>query len=166
MFSIALGFFVLTYYLKSYGESSVAAFGVGTRIEQIALLPAIGLSGALMAIVGQNNGAHKRGRVQETVKLCIWYGLILITVMSILIYVFAESLVKLFTDDREVIEIGIEYIQIMALIQWAYVMSFLHIGFLQAIKKPAYAFYEAIVRKIITPLIAFYLVVTVCCNKG
>ena len=42
--SIALGFFVITYFLKFYGEAAVAAFGVGTRIEQIALLPAIGLS--------------------------------------------------------------------------------------------------------------------------
>ena len=33
--SVALGFFVTTYFLKSYGESTVAAFGVTTRIEQM-----------------------------------------------------------------------------------------------------------------------------------
>ena len=41
MMSIAIGFFVTTYFLKYYGEVAVAAFGVGTRIEQMALLPTI-----------------------------------------------------------------------------------------------------------------------------
>ncbi|MBT8044359.1 MAG: MATE family efflux transporter, partial [Verrucomicrobiae bacterium] len=78
MMSIALGFFVTTYYLKFYGEVAVAAFGVGTRIEQIALLPAIGLSSAIISIVGQNNGAGKTDRVRECIRLCTRYGLILI----------------------------------------------------------------------------------------
>ena len=47
----------------------------------------------------------------------------------------------------------------MAFIQWAYVMSFIHIGFLQAVKKPMYGFFEAVVRKIILPLGVFYVAV-------
>lgn len=44
--SVAIGFFVITYYLKGYGEATVAAFGVTTRIEQIGLLPTFGLYSA------------------------------------------------------------------------------------------------------------------------
>lgn len=161
MMSIALGFFVTTYYLKFYGEVSVAAFGVGTRIEQIALLPAIGLGTAIVSIVGQNNGAGRLDRVRECMSLCVKYGLILILVASVLVFVFAAPLVGIFTNDEEVIKVGANYTRIMAFIQWAYVMGFIYIGFLQAIKRPMYGFVEAVIRKIVLPLGVFYFVVKV-----
>ncbi len=161
MMSIALGFFVTTYYLKFYGEVSVAAFGVGTRIEQIALLPAIGLGTAIVSIVGQNNGAGKMDRVSECVKLCVKYGLLLILFASVLIFVFATPLVRVFTSDEAVIEAGANYTRIMALIQWAYVMGFIHIGFLQAIKRPMYGFVEAVLRKVVLPVGVFYFAVKI-----
>ena len=161
MMSIALGFFVTTYFLKYYGEVSVAAFGVGTRIEQMALLPAIGLGSAIVSIVGQNNGAGLTDRVQETMNLCVKYGVYLIAIASVLMYVFARPLVDLFTDDPEVIDVGTTYTRIMALIQWAYVMTFTHTGFLQAVKRPMYGFIESVIRKIILPIGIFYLVVRV-----
>ncbi|MCF6312137.1 MAG: MATE family efflux transporter [Verrucomicrobiales bacterium] len=159
MASIAVGFFVITYYLKFYGESAVAAFGVGTRIEQMALLPTIGLGAAIVSIVGQNNGAGEYARVVQCVNLCIKYGVYLIVIASIFMYLLAAPLVRLFTDDPEVIDLGTTYIRIMVFIQWAYVMSFIHIGFLQAVKKPMYGFFEAVTRKIILPLGVFYIVV-------
>jgi len=161
MMSIALGFFVTTYYLNFYGEVAVAAFGVGTRIEQIALLPAIGLGTAIVSIVGQNNGAGRMDRVAECMKLCVKYGLTLILVASVLISIFATPLVSLFTDDEAVIKAGARYTRIMAFIQWAYVMGFIYIGYLQAIKKPMYGFFEAVARKIVLPLGVFYVAVKV-----
>ncbi len=159
LMSIALGFFVITYFLKFYGEASVAAFGVGTRIEQIALLPAIGLSSAIVSIVGQNNGAGQTDRVRECVHLCFKYGLYLIVTASILLFAFATPLVRLFTNDPEVIQVGTKYVRIVAFIQWSYVSGFVYIGFLQALKRPMYGFIEAFTRKIILPGIIFPLVV-------
>ena len=161
MMSIALGFFVSTYYLNSYGEVAVAAFGVGTRIEQMALLPALGLSSAIISIVGQNNGAGRLDRVQECVSLCIKYGLVLVAGASVILLCFATPLVRLFTKDPAVVEVGTTYIRIMAFIQWAYVMTFIHTGYLQAVKKPLYGFVESVIRKIILPIGVFHLLVTV-----
>lgn len=161
MMSIALGFFVTTYYLKFYGQAAVAAFGVGTRIEQIALLPAIGLGAAIVSIVGQNNGAGKIDRVRECMQLCVKYGIFLILAASVLIYLFATPLVRLFTPDPEVVQLGTTYVRIMAMIQWAYVMTFVHTGFLQAVKRPMYGFVESVIRKIVLPIGVFYLVVTI-----
>lgn len=153
LMSVALGFFVTTYFLKFYGENAVAAFGVGTRIEQIALLPAIGLGSAIVSIVGQNNGAGNIERVRECVNLCFKYGLYLILTASAMLLIFAPTLVKLFTDDAEVISLGVQYVRIMAFIQWAYVTGFIYIGFLQAMKRPMYGFVEAFLRKVILPIV-------------
>lgn len=161
MMSVALGFFVTTYYLKFYGEAAVAAFGVGTRIEQIALLPAMGLGAAIVSIVGQNNGAGKTDRVRECLQLCVKYGFGIITIASILIFVFAAPLVRMFTDDPEVVGVGAEYIRIVAFIQWAYVMTFIHTGFLQAVKRPMYGFVESVVRKLILPVAVFHVLVRI-----
>lgn len=159
MMSIALGFFITTYFLNFYDEAAVAAFGVGTRIEQIALLPAIGLSSAIVSIVGQNNGAGRIDRVRECVRLCVKYGFVLIGVASILLVIFAKQLVSVFTNDLEVIRVGTTYIRIVSVMQWAYVMTFIHIGFLQALKRPFYGFVESIIRKIVLPLSIFPLLV-------
>ena len=161
MMSIAIGFFVTMYYLKFYGEAAVAAFGVGTRIEQIALLPTIGLSAAIVSIVGQNNGAGLFGRVRETIQLCVKYGVYLIILASILLFVLATPLVRLFTNDPAVIKLGTEYIRIVTFIQWAYVMTFVHIGFLQAVKRPMYGFVESVIRKLILPIVIFYIAVRI-----
>ena len=161
MMSIALGFFVTTYFLNNYyTEAATAAFGIGTRIEQIALLPAIGLGAAIVSIVGQNNGAGRLDRVRECVHVCVRFGFGIIAIASGLMFFFAQPLVRIFTDnDPEVISIGVKYVRIMSLIQWAYVMTFIHIGFLQALKRPMYGFIESMVRKIILPIGVFAFVV-------
>ena len=68
---------------------------------------------------------------------------------------------RLFTSDPEVVEVGTTYIQIMVFIQWAYVMTFLHTGYLQAVKRPMYGFVESVIRKIILPIVVFNSLVTV-----
>lgn len=150
--SVALGFFAITYFLKSYGPATVAAFGVTTRIEQMALLPTFGLYSAIMALVGQNNGAKNFDRVRESMKVCNRAGWVLVLCTSSLIYVFAEQLVGIFTSDAEVIAIGIVYVHIAAVIQWSYVMTSTHLAFLQAVKRPRYCYFESPLRRVLLPL--------------
>ena len=155
--SVALGFFVTTYFLKTFGESTVAAYAVTTRIEQIVLLPSFGLYAAIMALVGQNNGAGKIKRVSETMRVCNQYGLILTIASSSLMFFFATPLLKIFTNDPEVIGIGVTCLRIFAFVQWSYVMTSTHIAMLQAIKRPMYGFFESITRKIVLPMPLLWL---------
>ena len=155
--SVALGFFVTTYFLKTFGESTVAAYAVTTRIEQIVLLPSFGLYAAIMALVGQNNGAGKIDRVTETMRVCNQFGLILTITSSSLMFLFADPLMKIFTDDPEVIGIGVTCLRIFAFVQWSYVMTSTHIAMLQAIKRPMYGFFESITRKILLPMPLLWL---------
>ncbi|MDE0934604.1 MAG: MATE family efflux transporter [Mariniblastus sp.] len=157
--SVALGFFVITYFLKFYGEPTVAAFGVTTRVEQIGLLPTFGLYAAIMALVGQNNGARNFERIRETMRVCNRLGLAIVTMTSLLIFVFASHLIGIFTSDIEVIEIGVGYIRIMALIQWSYVMTSTRLAMMQAIKRPLYGFFESVLRKVLLPLPLLWLFV-------
>ena len=59
MMTVAVGVFIITYFLSKFGQSVVAAYGVATRIEQIVLLPALGLNIAVLTLVAQNSGAGR-----------------------------------------------------------------------------------------------------------
>lgn len=149
--SVALGFFAINYFIKSFGKPTVAAFGVTTRIEQIALMPTFGLSASIMALVGQNNGAKDYARVRESMRVCVMAGLVLSLTTSAVIFVCARPLLRLFTSDVEVIDIGQHYIHIMMPVLWSYVMTGAHVAYLQATKRPAYGFFESPLRKVLLP---------------
>lgn len=155
--SVALGFFVTTYFLKTFGESTVAAYAVTTRIEQIVLLPSFGLYAAIMALVGQNNGAKQFDRIDQTMRVCNRIGLFMTITSSVVMFLLADPLMRIFSDDPEVIEIGVTCLRIFAFVQWAYVMTSTHIAMLQAIKRPMYGFFESVTRKLILPVPLLWL---------
>ena len=157
---VALSFFVITFFLKTYGEANVAAFGVTTRIEQIGLLPTMGLSAAIMALVGQNNGASQFGRIRTTMKIAIWAGQALNLTTSIIMFFFARQLMSIFTNDQEVIQLGVNCLYVIAPIQWSYVLTSAHLNMLQAMKRPMYGFFEAMLRKVLLPAPLFWLFVS------
>ena len=60
MMTIALGVFVINFYVLKYaGSTTIAAYGAAMRVEQLILLPALGLNIATLTLVGQNFGAKK-----------------------------------------------------------------------------------------------------------
>ncbi|MFT6328953.1 MAG: putative MATE family efflux protein, partial [Bermanella sp.] len=63
MLTIILGGFITVALIGQFGSNYVAGYTVGLRLEQVLLLPALGLNSALMAIAGQNMGAGKNARV-------------------------------------------------------------------------------------------------------
>ena len=156
---VAVSYFVITYFLQTYGESTVASFGVTTKIEQIVLLPTMGLSSAIMAMVGQNFGGGRVDRVSETMRVCLVAGLVINVTISALMFVAARTMMKVFTDDPEVVEIGVFCLCVMMPIQWSYILTSMHLAMLQAIKRPMYGFFESMLRKIILPVPFFVLFV-------
>src|SRR3989344_2421452 len=161
MMTIAIGIFVITYFVNFFGTQAVAAYGIATRIEQIALLPSIGLNIATLALVGQNMGAKKYSRIKETLKTVLWDGFLLILVGYGLVFAFARQLMGFFTQDAAVIAVGVEYLRIATFISFAYVITFTHISALQGMKKPSFALWIGIYRQIVGPLAVFYLVTRV-----
>ncbi len=161
MVTIGAGIFVITYFINQFGQDAVAAYGIATRVEQIALLPTIGLTIAALTIIGQNNGAKKFDRVRETLRLCVRYGLQMMLVGSILIFSLSEYLMRFFATNADVVSIGTHYLRIAALISFAYAILFINVSALQGMKKPLYAVWIGLYRQIIAPCILFYILVHV-----
>jgi putative MATE family efflux protein len=95
----AIGFLIITRFVADFGENALATFGVGMRIDQLIVLPAIGIATASISIVGQNYGAKKFDRIKETYQISLKYGILLLLVGSVLVLAFSKQLASLFTSD-------------------------------------------------------------------
>jgi putative MATE family efflux protein len=154
--TVGIGIFVITYFIGQFGEAAVAAYGAAVRIEQIALLPTIGISIAVLSITAQNSGAGKFDRVEETEKWALKYGLILLLPAAVFLLA-APSLLALFSDDPEVISTGARYLRIDSITLYAYVVLFVHVSMLQGMKRPRFAIIIGLFRQLIAPVPLFWL---------
>jgi Na+-driven multidrug efflux pump len=157
MLTVAIGIFVITYFASQFGKEAVAAYGIATRIEQIALLPTIGLNIAALTLAGQNMGAGFPERVYESWKLNIRYGLMIISIGFVAVAIFARPLIQAFTADTRVIDIGAEYLHIAVLFFFAYIFLNISVSTLQGMKKPLYAIFVGTYRQFLMPLPLFLL---------
>ena len=126
---------VILFFAKDFGEAGVAGWGVGLRIEQLLLLPAFGLTNALLPIAAQNIGAGAFDRVREAAFFCFKASVGLMLCAAVLIWFGAGTAMSVFTDDPEVIAVGKSYLFVDAFILPVYVLLFGINSFLQAMKK-------------------------------
>lgn len=156
MMTIGLGILVITWFVNEHGRGAVAAYGIATRIEQIILLPAIGLNLAVLAVAGQNNGAGRADRVRETVRVALRFGLLALAPGFLLLFVWPGAAMAVFTDDAEVVRIGAGYLRIAAFLIYAYVILFTLTAALQAVKQPMYALWIGLYRQLLAPVAIMY----------
>lgn len=161
MITVGVGFFVITYFVSKFGEVAVAAYGIGIRIEQIALLPTIGLNVATLTLVAQNNGAKLFDRIREILNAALVYGGILLIAATGIVFLSAGYLMVFFTDDVSVIEIGTTYMRIDCLVFNAYVILFTNVAALQGVKRPMFAVWIGFFRQLVAPIVVFYVLINI-----
>lgn len=139
--------FVVQFALKEFGAHAVAGYGVALRIEQILLLPVLGMTGALLPIAGQNFGAQDYDRVRAALRFC-WMTGFGMTVVATPILLFGGALaMSVFTDDPDVIRVGASYLAVDAFLFPVYMMLFSINSLLQALKKPIWTLWISIYRQ-------------------
>lgn len=159
MLIMAFGSIILMYFVSLYGVKAVAGYGVGFRVEQLMLLPALGLSSAVLSIVSNNFGAKKYDRVQETLNKALKYGFMISSFGIVFLYIFGKVIIQQFDNDLEVIKYGFDYLVIEVWIFYGYVILFICVSTLQAIKKPKMILYIALYRQIIAKYLVAYIFV-------
>lgn len=157
MIIMALGVFVITYYISRFGENAIAAYGAAIRIEQIALIPTIGLNTALSSITGQNNGAGNFTRIREGFLKTLLLGILLFVFIMIPVVIFGRPILKIFTSNIEVLDIGVLYLRIQFFAFYSYILLYQCGAVLQGIKKPGMILWAGIYRQVPAPFIFFNL---------
>lgn len=153
--------FVIQFFLKQFGAEAVAGYGVALRIEQLLLLPAFGLTGALLPIASQNYGAGNFDRVREAAMFCFKAGVALMLGAAAVLWFAAGPAMRVFTDDPQVIAIGKSYLHVDGFILPVYVMLFAINSILQAFKRPMFTLWIGIYRQGIAVAFFAWLYLTV-----
>lgn len=158
--TIALGIFVINYYVQRYGgTTTLAGYGIAVRIEQLALVPTIGLNVAVISLVGRSFGREDRTRLYDVWKKATLSGLIIMAVGVLLIVPFAPFLVALFDRTEDVVAAGSRYLRIEAFAFFSYIFLNINVSVLQGIKRPGFSFFIGVFRQFV-PIWLFYFLGT------
>tara|TARA_B110000444_G_scaffold151768_2_gene142006 strand:- start:15939 stop:17270 length:1332 start_codon:yes stop_codon:yes gene_type:complete len=95
--------FVNNILFNSGGETTVAVYAIISRMLMFALFPVIGITQGFIPIAAFNYGANNYKRVYEVVIKAMIFSTLLASLVFILIFIFSEEIVKLFTDDSDVL---------------------------------------------------------------
>lgn len=111
----AAGMTMMVMIVTSFGSEVVAAYGIGSRVLSLVIVPALGLAIATTTLVGQNIGAGKIKRAEKIGNLSYKVSFFGLTGMGLLLFIFAEALTAFFVpNEPKVIEDGALFIRIMA----------------------------------------------------
>jgi len=100
--------------LSSFGSAAVAGYTVGIRIIAFAILPSWGMSNAAATLVGQNLGAGKPDRAEESVWMTCRYNLFFLGSIGILFVILAGPIISLFTKDPLIAPYGVRCLRIVS----------------------------------------------------
>lgn len=139
--------FIVQYALKDYGEAAIAAYGITMRVEQLFLLPALGITISLVPIAAQNFGAGNHDRVREAFHRCWLLGVIGTTLAFPVLWFGGGWAARVFSDDAEVIRVSALFLKVEAVILPIYVVLFSINSLLQALKKAAWTMWIGIYRQ-------------------
>jgi len=161
MLFIGVGIFNILYFIGQFGDLATAGYGAALRVEQVFLLPVIGLNTAVLSIGGQNFGAKAYDRIRELYTKALLFGSSFMAVAGIIIFFGAEFFVSLFTDNQEAVASGAIYLKVAALIGPIYPVFFITTAVFQAVKKPLYSLYLSILRLTAFPFLSLWYVINI-----
>ena len=158
LFLVAIGSYILLFFISDFGDYAIAGYGAAVRFEHIFTLPVIGLNTAVISIAGQNFGARRYDRIHEVYSKAILIGVLIMIFSGFVIFLLSEIIISIFSNNAEVIKFGSNYLKIAAFIGPIYPVFFISHALFTALKKTYLIFYSNLFRVVIFPfIIAWYI---------
>jgi putative MATE family efflux protein len=105
---------------RPFGAAAQAGFGIGMRIVQAGFLPVVALGFAVAPVAGQNYGARQPDRVRQTFVSAAALAGGLMLLFAAACHVAPAAMIRVFSNDPNVIAVGDEYLRIVS---WNFVAS-------------------------------------------
>lgn len=131
------------------GVLAVAVFGIIHRVLMFTMMPMFGIVQGLLPIVGYNYGAKLYKRVNETIVLAIKASTIMAVIIFIIMMIFPEYIMRIFTNDVEAIAMGTNALRIMFLLAITVGVQMVTGGVFQALGKAKIALVLSMSRQVL-----------------
>ena len=161
LFLVATGSYLLLSFIGIFGEQAVAGYGAAVRFEHLFSLPVIGLNTAVITIAGQNFGARRYDRIKEVYSRAIFIGMMIMCIAGVILYILSDPIIRIFSNDLEVIKYGSNYLKIVAFIGPIYPVFFISHALFTALKKTFLIFYSNLFRMVIFPFTIVWVILNV-----
>ena len=107
---------VSTLIVAPLGTIAIAAHSLAITVESLCYMPGYGIAEAATTLVGQGIGAGQKLLTRSFARLSVGLGISVMTVMGVLMWIFAPQLMSIMSPVEEVIALGTEVLRIEA---WA-----------------------------------------------
>ena len=138
---IALSMLFIAVLLRPFDPVEQAAFGIGHRLFQAALMPLMALSSAVGVVAGQSHGAGLPERVRETLRTGLRIAAIVAPVLLLVFELFAPWICSRFTDDPAAIASGTVFLRIGALTLLPSAFAYVAFGLLSGMGRTGASLY-------------------------
>ncbi len=105
---------VSTMIVAPLGNISIAAHSLGITVESLCYMPGYGIAEAATTLVGQGIGAAQKALTRSFAFMSVGLGMTMMTMMGVLMFIFAPELMSLMTSVDDIITIGAECLRIEA----------------------------------------------------
>ena len=102
----------LNKFMAHFGTEYVAAFGISTRLESVAVMPIVALSMSGLTLVGMFYGAKRNDLVKYISKYTIKIGVIFTSITGLIIFLAPQFFLRIFTPEDTIVNIGIPYLRL------------------------------------------------------
>ena len=94
--------------MAPFGSVAIAGYTIAVRVIHFTFLPAWGLGNAAATLVGQNLGADRPDRAEQSLWRAAQFNFVTLFIVAVVLVVFAESVIVVFNPDSEIVAIGAE----------------------------------------------------------
>ena len=122
-FGTSLGYVAFASMVNSLGEISTAAHTIANTVESAFYIPGYGMQTAAATLAGNALGANDNKKMKEFSHMIIWVEVILMIISGSLLFIFAPSMMGIFTKDPEVIKLGSTVLRMVAVSEPFYGVS-------------------------------------------
>jgi putative MATE family efflux protein len=135
--------------VKYGGDVSLGAMGAIMSIAMLVLMPVFGINQGCQPIIGYNYGAKRYDRVKHALKLAIIAATTITTTGFIIIQLFPEQLISIFSNDPALIEVGSRGIKIYLFMLPVIGFQIVSSNYFQAIGKAKISIFLGLSRQVI-----------------
>lgn len=128
---VAIGGLALLGIVNKFGTNVIAGYSVASRLDAMAMIPAMSFSQALSTFVGQNIGANKPERIRTGLIATLRMSGAVTVITSLTVFLGGHLLMALFTKDPDVIKAGDQYLTIISSFYMAFTLMFIYTGVLR-----------------------------------
>jgi len=134
-FGTSLGYVFFASMINSLGDIATAAHTIANTVESAFYIPGYGMQTAAATLAGNALGANDKTRMKEFARTIIFIEVVLMILSGGLLFLFAPTMMQLFTKDTAVIQLGSTVLRMVALSEPFYGVSIIIEGILQGVGK-------------------------------